>query len=359
MAWSIRSLDDASAAIRGSFRRWLPGSDTALKNNFVTVVAKVLAGISHEFELRMGYLARQMFLTSATGKFLELHCSDVGIFRKPASAAAGIASGTAAVSTAYPAGIRFVSGNVTYVSTAAANSGADGSLVLSIKAETKGSHTNRDGGGLLSLADPGLYPDLSTMFEVNADGLGGGADIETNDSLKARGLQRKRNPPGAGTLSDYEREVRAVSGVKQAWAFRGQNPGDVFVYFLFEGRPGYIPEPSDVTVVQAAIDAKRLIRSDASEAVAPTAHSVDVTISGLSPDNEEIRAAIEAAIADIYLTKCRPGIAGNTFTLSRSWIGEAISGVTGEESHVLVAPAADIVLTGGQFPTPGTYSYPG
>ncbi len=359
MAWSIRSLDDASAAIRGAFRRWLPGSDTALKNNFVTVVTKVLAGISHEFELRMGYLARQMFMSTSKGKFLELHCSDVGIYKKKAAAAVGLAVGTAAASTAYPEGIRFVSGNVTYISTVAATSGADGSLTLSVKAETKGSHTNRDGGGLLSLADPGLYPDLSTTFEVDADGLGGGADVETEDSLKERGLQRKRNPPGAGTLGDYEREVRAVSGVRQAWAFRGQNPGDVFVYFLFDGRPGYIPEASDVTVVQAALDAKRLIRSDASEVVAPTAHPVDVTITGLSADSAEIRAAIEAAIADVYLTKCRPGIAGNTFTLSRSWIGEAISGVTGEERHVLVAPAADIVLTGGQFPTPGTYSYPG
>ncbi len=359
MAWSIRSLDDASAAIRGAFRRWLPGSDTALKNNFVTVVVKVLAGIAHEFELRMGYLARQMFLTSATGKFLELHCADVGIYRKQASAAAGRAAGTAAASTAYPAGIRFVSGNVTYVSTAAATSGADGSLTLAVIAETKGSHTNRDGGGLLSLADPGLYPDLSSTFEVDADGLGGGADIETNESLKARGLQRKRNPPGAGTLSDYEREVRAVAGVTQAWAFRGANPGDVFVYFLFEGRPGFIPEASDVTVVQAALDARRLIRSDASEVVAPTAHPVDVTISGLSQDTPEIRTAIEAAIANVYLTKCRPGIAGNSFTLSRSWIGEAISEVIGEERHVLVAPAADIVLTGGEFPTPGTYSYTG
>lgn len=359
MVWPVRSLTEASQRVRGAFRQYLPGTDSALANNFVTVTGKVIAALAHEFELRMAYLARQMFLTTATGKFLELHCSDVGIYRKQAASASGSISGTGAISTAYPAGIRFVSGSVTYVSTALATSGADGSLTLSVKSETRGASTNRDGDGTLLLADPALYPALSASWTVDTDGLGGGADIETDESLMARGLQRKRNPPGAGTLTDYERITLAVSGVKQAWASRGQNPGDVFVYFLFEGREGYIPEASDVAVVQAAIDAQRLIRVDASEAVAPTAYPVDITITDLTQFTDDIRTAIEAAIANVYLTKCRPGTAANPFTLSRSWISEAISGVAGEESHVLVTPAADIVLTGGQFPTPGSYSFPG
>ncbi len=358
MAWNIRSLAEASARIRGAFRQYLPGTDTALPNNFVTIVGKVLAGLAHEFELRIAYLVKQMFITSATGKFLELLCSDVGIYRKQASSASGSIAGTGAPLATYPAGIRFISGNVTYLSTAPATSSADGSLTVSITSETKGSAANRDAEGMLGLADPVLYPDLGTSWTVSSAGLGGGADIESYDSLRARGLQRKRNPPGGGTLTDYERIVLAVPGVKAAWAFRGTlSPGTLFVFFLFEGRPNFIPLPADVAAVQDAVDAQRLIRVDDGVVVAPTPLSVDITIDSLSPDTPEIRAGIATAISSMFLAKCRPGIPGNTFTLWDAWIDEAISSVNGEDQHELVAPAAPIVLTNGQFPVVGTISY--
>ncbi|NTI92290.1 hypothetical protein G6L78_01460 [Agrobacterium rhizogenes] len=358
MAWTIRSLAEASARVRGAFRQYLPGTDSALPNNFVTITGKVVAALAHEFELRIAYLVKQMFISTATGQFLALLCSDVGIYRKQASAAFGSVSGTGAPLTTYPAGVRLISGSVTYVSTAAATSAADGSITLLVTSESKGAAANRDGGGLLSLADPVLFPTLGTEWVVSTDGIGGGADVELNDSLRARGLQRKRNPPGGGTLTDYERITLEVSGVKEAWAFRGTlSPGTLFVFFLFEGRPNFIPTPSDVAVVQAAIDAKRLIRVDDSVAVAPTARPVNITINGLSGDTPEIRAAIAAAISAMFIARCRPGIVGNTFTLSRSWIDEAISGVSGEDRHVLVEPSSDPILTNGQFPTLGTITY--
>ncbi|NTI27677.1 baseplate J/gp47 family protein [Rhizobium rhizogenes] len=358
MAWTIRSLAEASARVRGAFRQYLPGTDSALPNNFVTITGKVIAALAHEFELRIAYLVKQMFISTATGTFLALHCADVGIFRKQASAASGSAAGTGEPLTTYPAGVRLISGSVTYISTAAATAAADGSITLAVTSEVKGSTANRDGGGLLALADPVLFPTLGTQWTVSSGGLGGGADIESDESLRARGLQRKRNPPGGGTLTDYERITLAVPGVIAAWAFRGPlMPGSIFVFFLFDGRANFIPEPSDVAVVQAAIDAQRLIRVDDSVAVAPTARPVDITINGLSGDTPEIRAAIASAISAMFLAKCRPGIPGNTFTLSRSWIDEAISTVSGEDRHVLVEPSADILLTNGQFPTLGTITY--
>jgi uncharacterized phage protein gp47/JayE len=357
MAWTIRSLADASARARGAFRQYLEGTDTALPNNLVTIIGKVVAELAHEFELRIAYLAKQMFITSASGQFLALLCSDVGIYRKQPSAASGSISGTGAPSTTYPAGIRFISGNVTYLSTAPATSAADGTMTLSITSENKGSLSNRDGGGLLALADPVLFPTLGTQWTVAAGGLGGGADIEDDDSLRARGLQRKRNPPAGGTLTDYERITLAVPGVLAAWAFRGASPGSIFVFFLFAGRTNFIPLPADVAVVQAAIDAQRLIRVDDSVAVAPTARPIDITINGLQNDTPDIRAAIAAAISAMFMAKCRPGIVGDTFTVSKSWIDEAISGVAGEDRHVLAVPTDDVVLTNGQFPTLGTITY--
>lgn len=359
MAWNIRSLDDASAAVRGAFRRYTKGTDTALKNNFVTIVGKVLASLSYEFELRMAWLSKQILLSTSTNlAWIKLHAAEVGIYQRNATAATGEIVGTGASSTTYPSGIRFVSGNVTYVSTLPVTSGADGSLIVPIAAEVKGSVGNRASAGLLSLADPGLFPSLGLGWTVDDDGLGGGADAEGGESLKERGLQRKRNPPGGGKLTDYERIVMGVSGVLKAWAFRVPvSPGGIVVHFLFGGRDDNIPLPSDVEAVQAVIDGMRLIRVDDSVATAPVPRPVNVTITGLSGDTAEIRAAIKAAITAMYLARCRPGISGDTFTVSRSWYSEVISGVTGEDRHVLVQPVADIVLTGGQFPVNGEFDF--
>ncbi|SMD18426.1 baseplate J/gp47 family protein [Rhizobium sp. RU36D] len=358
MPWPIRSPLEASQRLRGAFRQYMPGTDSALKNNFVTVIVKVIAVLAHEFELRMGLLSKQMFISTATGQWLVRRCADIGIYRKPAAAASGVAIGTGSPSTAYPAGIRLISGSTVYISTAEATADGDGDISLPIAAETAGSAGNRDADGLMALADPVLYPDLSSEWTVGPDGLGGGADLEDLESLRARGLQRQQNPPGAGTLTDYERIALGVPGVFKAWAYRVPNaPGSILLLFLFQGRDGGIPESGDVAAVQAAIDAARLIRVDDSVAAAPAERIVDVEISGLSGDTPDIRAQIAAAIAAMFLARCRPGIVGDTFTLSRSWISEAISGVTGEDRHVLVAPAADIVLTSGQFPVLGDVDY--
>ena len=358
MVWPVRSLGEISARVRGAFREWLPGTDTGLATNFITVLTKVLAALGHEYELRQAYLARQLFIRSASGAWLAQHCADVGIYRKQAAAASGAILGEATADTTYPAGIRFVSGGHAYTSTLPATSDGSGDIVIVVSADTKGAATNRSAAATLSLADPVLWPGLGSAFLVDADGLGGGADVETDDSLRARGLQRKQNPPKGGSLSDYERIARAVPGVLQAWAFRRPDaPGFIAVLFLFAGRTDFIPLTSDVEAVQAAIDAERLIRVDDSVAVAPVARPVNVSITGLSTDSSTVRAAIEAGIRAMFLARCKPGITGDTFTLSKSWIAEAISTATGEERHVLAAPAADITLTGGQFPTLGTMIY--
>jgi uncharacterized phage protein gp47/JayE len=336
----------------------MPGTDSALKNNFVTVTVKVIAALAHEFELRMAYLAKQMFLTTATGQYLVMLASDVGIYRKAAAAASGRIAGTGMPGVTYPAGIRFMSGSNTYVATASATAGDDGVLSFPVTSEDLAVAANREADGMLTLSDVVLWPGLGSLWTVAAGGLGGGADVESDESLRARALQRKRNPPGGGTLTDYERIALSVPGVAKAWAFRDVSaPGFVVVFFLFEGRTDLIPQPSDVAAVQAAIDAERLIRVDDSVAQAPIAHPIDVTIEGLSADTEEVRGLIATNLRAMFRDRCRPGIPADVFILSRSWISETISQTVGEDRHTLLQPAADIILTDGHFPVLGTVTY--
>lgn len=358
MSFPVRSLTDISKTVRGAFRQYLPGTDASLKQNVLYVIAKVVTLLGREYELRFAWLAKQMFLSSATDpQWVARHAADVGIYQKPAAGSTGTITGTGLPGTAYSAGIRFVSGAHSWL-TGAATANGGGVVTFPVTCEQAGAATNRDEGAVLNLADPLLNPSLSQQFEVTAAGLGGGADAEQWTSLRDRALFRKRNPRRAGALSDYEEIARAVPGVTRAWAFRVPNaPGAVLVLFLFDGRTDGIPETGDVAAVQAAIDAARLIRVDAGEAAAPVALPIDIEIENLASDTAEVRAAIEAAVRAMFLTRCRPGLAGNTFTVSRSWIAEAISTAVGEESHKLSLPADDIVLTGGEFPVLGTVDY--
>ena len=359
MALNTRSLDEIGAAVRGAFRQFLPGTDATLRQAFVWVAGKVVALLAREYELRLAWIFAQLFVrTVSDTAILRMHGADYRIYQKPAAAASGTLTGTGQAGLTYPAGVRFYSAGVTYVTTAPVTAASDGTISALVTAESRGAATNRDAGAVLTLADPALYPSLGQDFEVAAGGLGGGADIEDLESLRKRILARKAQPPQGGALGDYESFALEVPGVLKAWAHQFTNGiGSIAVYVLFNGRTDYIPAPSDVAAVQAYIDAKRLIRVDDGVAVAPIPAPLAVTLADLDPDTPDIRAAIEANLRSMLFTRARPGLVSAPFTLSRSWVSQAISDAAGEDSHTLISPAADVTYVGGQIPVLGTVTY--
>jgi uncharacterized phage protein gp47/JayE len=359
MAYKTRSLNDLGASVRGMFRQYLPGTDATLRQNFVAVCAKVLALLSREYELRLAWIYRQLFVSTADDMaILRMHGADYRIYQRPAAAASGLISGLGQAGVTYPAGIRFLSGGATFVTTAAFTAGAGGAYTASVRAESAGAITNRDAGAVMTLADPSLYPSLQQTAQVASLGLGGGADIEDVESLRRRILARKAEPPQGGALADYERFALEVPGVLNAWAYQFTNGvGSIAIYFLFAGRENNIPSAADVAAVQANIDAKRLIRVDDAVVVAPIPSPVAITIDDLSSDTEEVRAAIAANLNAMFVERTRPGVSSDPFVLSRSWISEAISTAVGEDRHTLLQPASDLVFTDGRIPVLGLITY--
>lgn len=357
MAFPLRSLDAISKAIRGDLRRELPGTDATIWPNTLSVFSKVVAMAHHLIELRIKWVYEQIFASTATVRHLERHAFEFGMARKPASRAVGMITTTGDPDTIYPAGISYLGGGVRYVVSSDARSAINGSVSFLVHADTAGAAGNRNGGETLTLIDPALQPSLEATATVGADGIGGGAETESDDSLRARVLDRKRRPPQGGAESDYEQFALAVPGVVKAWARRfAYGPGTVGVWFLFEGRTNLIPNSADVLAVQAELDYRRLIRVKAL-AVAPLAFTVNVRISGLTKDTTATRAAILASLQAMFLEKARPGVASDPATFSRSWISEAIAQAIGEERHNLVLPAGDIVLNDGRMPVLGSISY--
>lgn len=359
MPFSPRGLTTISQSVRGAFRQYLPGTDAAIRQNVNYVLGKVIALLAREYELRLEWLYKQLFLSTATDlEHIRIHTADYRIYQKPAAAASGAIIGAGAASTTYPAGVRWYSGGVTFVSTAPFTSDGAGAWTASVRAEQTGATTNRSADAVMTLADASLYPTLVSQALVSAAGLGGGADTEGKESLRQRGLDRKARPPQGGALPDYEQFARDVPGVLKAWAWQFTNGiGSIAVYFLFDGRPNSIPTSADVEAVQAAIDARRLIRVDDAVAIAPIASSVDITITDLSVDTAEVRAAIEGNLIELFAERARPGIASDPFVLPVAWISESISTATGEDRHTLTMPASDLTFTNGHIPVLGDVTY--
>lgn len=362
MSLVVRSLDEISKTVRGAFRQYLPGTDASLKNNVLYVIAKVQTLLSREYELRLEWLAKQLFLTSASSEaIIRLQAGEYGLRLKPAAAATGAIVGTGAAHQVYPSGVRFVSSGTTYVSTASFQADALGNFRATVVAETAGSATNREADAVLLLADASLYPTLSQEAAVDGDGLGGGADVEAVEALRVRALLRKRTPPQGGALPDYERWALDIPGVVKAWSAKFAGGfGTVGTWVLFAGRPNGIPTDADLAVIQSTIVAKRLVRAEF-VAVAPVPKPVDLAVR-LSPDTAAQRAAVMAALSTFFDaagrdTRLRPGLPDDPFTLPRAWLSEAISTTPGEFSHSLIEPAYDLAFQPGELPVLGAITW--
>lgn len=357
MAWTVLSPTEISTRLRGALRRYLPGTDALVSPNNLTAIVKTVAVGLHDMHLRAAWLYEQIFATTASVQHLERHGAEYGIYRRPKARAEGYVTLSGYADTIYPAGIGFVYSGRLYRSASDARSDLVGLVTLLVLSDDYGSVTNIAAGETMQRADPTQFPNLDLDATVAAGGIGGGADTETDASLRARILDRKRRPPQGGAYSDYERFAREVPGVSQAWALPfADAPGTVGVWFLFDGRLNGIPEAGDIAIVQEALEARRLIRAGLSVS-APVPVNLDITIAGLALDTVQTRSAISDSIAAMLLTRARPGVSTQPFTLSRSWVSEAVSKAVGEDRHVLIYPSGDITYIDGKMPVLGTVSY--
>lgn len=357
MAWTVLSPSEISARLRGSLRRYLPGTDALIWPNNLTPIVKVFALALHDMHLRASWLYDQIFASTASAQHLDRHATELGLVRRSVSRSEGVVTTTGLPNTIYPAGIRYLSGNRLFRSISDVRSDGAGALTLSLISEDFGSAMNVAAGAQLTRADPSLFAGLSQSAIVGANSIGGGADIESEESLRARILDRKRRPPQGGAISDYEQFARAVPGVTQAWAWSWvHGPGTVGVWFLFEGRANGIPTAGDVAVVQEALDSRRLIRANA-VAAAPIPKPLNITIAGLGDDTTSTREAIDKSLRAMLVERARPGVSFSAFVLSRSWISEAISAAIGEDRHRLILPVDDLTYYNGEMPVLGVVSY--
>lgn len=344
------------------------------------ITGDALAALAH---LHYGYLdwvALQAVPFTSTDEYLEGWAALKGITRKPATAATGSVALTGTAGTAIPAGTTVVRNDgYEYTTNTDATVGTGGTITVAITAVLPPIDpvTNPTGNGALGNADTGIALTLGTAIPgVQSNGaaataLTGGADIETNDSLRSRMLQQYQSMPQGGAKNDYVTWALDVPGVTRAWCTpNGYGVGTVVVYVMLdnsesahngfpqgnngvatdEARSVQVATGDQLTVANAIYPLQPV--TALVYVCTPINNPINFTIAGIAGASSTTKAAIATAISNVFLQYGAPG-----GTVDLSYIESAIAAIAGTAGFVITTPTGNIANTTGQLPTLGVITY--
>lgn len=345
-----RSLQDRAAA------QGLVIAPAAIKravrssHGMLGIIIRAVAMELYENHLHLRWWGDQYFPDTAEQEYLLRHCGIWGIIRRPATKAIGKATVEGVPGTGIAAGLQLQgTGDTLYEVLTAATIGASGTARLDLRAVTAGSAGNAAAD--LPLSFTTLVAGLTEQVAaVDAEGLAGGAEIESWASLLARLLEKIREPAHGGAAFDYPVWVQntfAASQVRTLESWVGKGSVGVCVAMGSALLPR-VPTTSELEAIGAHLAAVRPVTAQVvpvAVALMPVDHAII-----LDPYEAKVREAGEAALRAFYAREARIGE-----KLYRSRLSEAISAAAGEYRHELVSPSADIapaLLT--QLPVPGS-----
>jgi uncharacterized phage protein gp47/JayE len=343
----------------------VPGLDGLLRNAVLRVLAWVMSGLAYSVYGYLDWISRESVPFTATDEFLEAWAALIGVYRKDSTPATGFAQFNGATGLVVPIGSSLTRQDGTpYITTGEAAVDTFGDVLVPMVAAVNGAATDCDAGTPISLDPP--------VAGINSGGVTvgpttGGADQETDDSLRTRMLFKYAAPPQGGAASDYIEWALEVPGCTRAWIEpQGYGPGSVVVYPMFDlvnaDHAGF-PQGTD----GGATDETRLTPATGDQltvadhiwplrpvtalvyVAAPVPLAINVTLAALEPATVEIEAQITASLADMFLAAGE--VAG---TIYPSQLYEAISLTPGVNHFVMTAPVAAVTAAAGQLPVLGT-----
>ena len=354
MAFVRPTLQTIIDRVQSDIEGRITGADATLKNTLLNILAMALAGVAHGLYGYQAWQARQILPDTAENELLDRHADWWGVTRNPVAAAVGTVTFTGTDAVTIPAGTTLQRSDGAEYTTDADGVIASGSVSVAVTASLGGVEGNASSGQSLQLVTP--ISGVQSVALVDAGGLVGGTDIETDDALRTRLRQRVQQAPQGGAGADYDVWAKEVSGVTRVWVLpQWLGAGTVGVAFVRDGDATFIPDAAEVQAVQDYIDTVRPVTASVS-VFAPTAVPVGMTIK-LSPNTAAVQAAVQAELDDLFArdANVEDGAGSGTMLLSR--INEAISIATGELDHVLVTPVADVTLSAGEIATVGTITW--
>jgi uncharacterized phage protein gp47/JayE len=320
------------------------------------VYARVQAGVAHGLYAFIEWVSRQIIIDTAESEFLERWASIWGVQRLAAQSATGTITFTVSPGAAdVPAGTLVSTLDGTQFQTTADITVSGNLASAPIASVVAAAAANGYSGQTANLLTPVLGVQTAAVLGT----LSGGSDLESDDSLRARLLNRIQQPPQGGDANDYVQWALAApgGGVTRAWCVPEQfGQGTVGVALVCDGNDtggtaSILPTPAQIAIVAAYIDAVRPVTAHVS-VYAPTAVPVNFTIQGLSPDTVAEQTAVAAELADLLVREGQPG-----GTILLSHMRSAISAAANEWDYVLIAPTANVVMGAGQIPVMGSVTW--
>jgi len=344
------TLQTLISRARADIESRLPGSDAHLRRSMLDVLAVTHAGAMHGLYGFAANMFKQFFVDTADGDFLDRHASMWGLTRKaatPSTCARVYFTGFSFI--LIPAGTVIQRSDGAQYSTDSDVNIEFGSAIVPVTSLKAGADYNTPHGAAFTLVST-IELLSSTAFLLN-DSVGG-ADLESDDALRDRLLQRIRARATGGNAQDYITWALEVAGVTRAWSYPLEyGQGTVAIRFMMDDSyADGIPLAADITAVQNYINSVKPVGAW-SWILAPIAKPINPEIS-ITPNTTAVKNAVETQLKDWLASSVAPG---DTIALSK--ISEIISLSEGEDSHVLISPTDTITHDVGEIATLGTITW--
>lgn len=229
---------------------------------------------------------------------------------------------------------------------------------LAIESAEYSEEANLDAGDALQFQVVLLGVDDTVLIDL--DGMSGGVDLETDEDLRARLLDRIHNPVAHFNAADIVAKAKTVAGVTRVYVREvTPNLGQVTVHFLRDNDASPIPGGSEVAAVKAVLDEIRPANTKYEDLIvqAPTARYVDFAFLELSPATSTMANAVKANLRQFFSEKTEVGENVKEYAY-RSAIYNTVDPNTGDvlTSFSLAAPIGDVSIAEGEIALLGTTS---
>lgn len=349
MAWNRSTKAEHTARAQGFLAESIGGVLVSLRASFLQVLSKLFGGSMYLLEGAIENAARNIHATTADEETVLIKAAEYGLYRLEGSVSTGFVTITGTIGTLIEEGETLQRFDGLQYSISADTILDASSKNIAIEAIEPGKNADCPQGQELSFitAIEGVF----STATVASGGIIGGTDNESIEALRNRLIDRRRNPPRAGSDADYIRWSRELPFVTRAWVHRRWlGPGTVGVSFVNDTRENFIPTAQQIAQLQDHLDN---IAPNLAEVIvfAPAPKPINFSLT-ITPDTPMVRAAIEAELRDFFAIAAQVGIG-----IPKTQISEIISGALGETDHVLTQPNSNISVLPNEIATFGSINF--
>ncbi|EYU13600.1 baseplate J/gp47 family protein [Photorhabdus aegyptia] len=348
MPYKAPPLSTLLARTQSDIESRLPGTFARSAFSTTGAIAFANAGNAAGLHDHLAWTSRQVVPHLADDDKLLEHCEFWGVWRKPATQATGSITVTVLNETVIPKGTRFQRPDGVVFESVDDVYAAPGENPVSVIAIEPGRQGNTASGVEFELVSPVVGVKTQAISQY----IGGGAELESIDSLRSRLLFRVQYPPSGGNKYDYERWAKECAGVTRAWCIpRYRGYGSVGVLFVMDEETNIFPRPGDLVRVKEYLTGhinpvtnQAEGKTTGAELIveSPAAKIINFRIR-LSPNTEVVRQAVKTNLKG-YLENLPPG---GLALLSE--MRATISNAPGEIDNTVISPVADVYAAGHEI----------